>query len=232
MDISKLLPISGPAHIVSAIEKASPFGGEIWQSAPQGRKVLQIYKMHIDPKFDRFVLMTFDLADVDPNYPIFVRFCYRNILFRLDPKQFQLRGDKLICHFPKEARALEMRRDGDRYVLPFNSDISLTLKRTERTLKETVLDLEVRIVDVSRHGFGILISGSNRDFLKTFDHFWIKAIDQRPLSRYIFGTVTYVSPKGYFLKRGDVRVGLSLETSIAEDMLEYLKKKSHLILTA
>lgn len=232
MDVAKLLPIVGPGKIASVIERGAPFGGEIWQSSPKGRQVLQIYKIHFDPKFDKFVLLTFDLASVDREWPIFVRLCYRNILFRLDPKEFQVRGDKLICQFPTEARGLEERKDGDRYVLPFNSDISLTLKRAERSIRETVLDLEVRIVDVSRHGFGILISGFNKDFLRSFDHFWIKAIDQRPLSKYIFGKVSYISPKGYFLKRGDVRVGLSLQSSIGEEMLEYLKKKSYLILSA
>src|SRR5690606_7705905 len=129
MDVSKLFPLNGSEQIASAIEKASTFGGEIWQTSPKGRQVLQIYKIHMVPKFDKFILMTFDLANVDPDWPIYVRLCYRNILFRLEPKDFQVQGDTLICFYPQEARALEMRKGGDRYVLPFNSEISLTLKR-------------------------------------------------------------------------------------------------------
>ncbi len=231
MDTSKLLPLENRFQIISAIEKGASFGGNIWQTGQSERQMLHISQVLLDIKTDKLIIRTFGLIDLVQKHPIFIRLSYRSILFRLDPGEFKIIGDKLICNYPKEARALE-ERIGDRYVLPFSADISLSLKRTERNLRETVLDLEVRIVDVSEKGFGILISGANRDFLKSFDHFWIKAIDQRPLNHHIFGTVTYIAPKGYYLKRGDVRVGLSLERALNAEFFEYLKRKACMTLSA
>jgi len=88
------------------------------------------------------------------------------------------------------------------------------------------------MIDVSESGVGILISGVNKEFFRPYDHFWIKAIDHKQLNRDIFGTVLYVAPKGYFLKKQDVRVGLSLSTPIGWDTLSNLKKKCRIILSA
>lgn len=231
MDMAKLKQLENRFQIISAVDKGAPFGGNIWQNGVMERQILHISQVHTDLKTDKIIIKTFGLIDLEQRSPVFIRLCYRNILFRLNPDEYKIVGDKLICNYPKEARALEI-RNTDRYVLPFDSDISLSLKRTERTLRETVLELEVRIVDVSERGFGILISGANRDFLKSYDHFWIKSIDQKPLSHHMFGSVSYVAPKGYYLKRGDVRVGLSLEKAINKELFEYLKRKACLTLSA
>ena len=92
--------------------------------------------------------------------------------------------------------------------------------------------IEVRNIDVSENGIGILISGANREFFRPYDHFWIKAIDNKLLTREIFGTVLYVAPKGYFLKKTDVRVGLSLSTPLSWDTFYDLKKRCKIVLSA
>lgn len=231
MDIEKLKHLDKKPQIITAIEKGALFGGDIWQNDLTGRKLFQIITIQADLMNDDFTFKLLDVNGMDTNSPIFVRLCYRNLIFRLNPGDYRIMGDKLICKYPKEARALEPRK-GERYVLPFNSDMSLSLKRAERNIKGTTLDIEVRIIDVSEKGFGILISGANKDFLKRNDHFWIKAIDNKPLMDHMYGTVTYVAPKGYFLKRGDVRVGLSLRENISRDVLDYLKGKCNVVLGA
>ena len=163
--------------------------------------------------------------------PIFIRLNYRNIIFRLDPREYKIIGDKLICHYPPEARALE-ERIGDRYVLPFEADISLSIKRVERSLREMTYEMELRIIDVGPQGFGILISNHNREYFRKNDHFWLKAIDQKALSSHILGKVCYVAPKGYYLKKGDVRVGLALQRPLPHETFEYLKRKCQLVLSA
>jgi hypothetical protein len=123
-------------------------------------------------------------------------------------------------------------RTTERYVLPFDLDMSLSIKRFARSLKESSPGLEVRMIDVSEHGIGVLISGMNKDFLRPYDHFWIKAIDQRSLGRDIFGTVLYVDPKGAMSKRRDVRVGLSLSAPLSGETFSRLKNKCRIILSA
>lgn len=232
MDFSKLKQIEKPLDIISTIERASDFGGEIWQSGALGRQVFRVLEVKLDVKKNQFILRTNTNEIVDSRFPIFVRLSYRNIIFRLGTDDFKVVGDKLICKYPDEARALEPRR-GARYVLPFEQDVSLSLKRSGRSIRDnTSLEIEVRIIDVSESGFGILISGANKNFLRPYDHFWIKAIDHRPLSWDIFGTVLYVAPKGYSLRKHDVRVGLSLATNLGWDMFEYLKRKCRVVLGA
>ncbi|MBA2405669.1 MAG: hypothetical protein H0V66_12910 [Bdellovibrionales bacterium] len=232
MDFSKLVHLEKPVHIVAAIERGASFGGDIWQTGlVHERNVFQIVQIQLDAAHDKVILRTNSLTTVEQDYPIFIRLRYRNILFRLEPYQFKVCGDKLICIIPKDVKALAM-RSSERFVLPFELDISLSLKRFARTIKEQTPELEVRIIDVSESGIGILISGPNKEFLKPYDHFWIKAIDHKMLNRDIFGTVLYVAPKGYYLRRQDVRVGLSLNTPLSWDTFSSLKKKCRIILSA
>ena len=232
MDMSLLKRLE-KVQIISVIERAALFGGDIWQTIPGNteRQLLRIIQIQNDIKFDKVILRTHTLVNVDPRLPIFIRLSYRNLIFRLDPRQYKINGDKLICEYPYEARALE-ERNGDRYVLPFDAQISLSLKRVEKTVRELTYDMELRIIDVSTQGFGILISSHNRDYFRKGDHFWLKAIDQKVLRYHILGSVCYVAPKGYFLKKGDVRVGLSLQMPLAPDVFEYLKKKCLIVLSA
>lgn len=231
MDFEQLKQIEKRIQIISIIEKAQDFGGDIWQTGRKGRDVFRIVQIQIDLSQDKIIFRTNGIGLVSQEFPIFVRLSYRNVIFRLDPHEFKVTGDKLVCHYPQEARALEIRR-GDRYVLPFEQNISLSLKRTGRSLRDLTPEIEVRIIDVSEQGFGILISGANRDFLRPYDNFWIKGIDNRPLEIDIFGTVLYVAPKGYYLKKQDVRVGLSLSTPLSWHTFEYLKRKCLVVLSA
>jgi hypothetical protein len=232
MDTSKLHQLQDRSQIIEAIEKGTLFGGDIWQTPHRGeRKVFQIIQIHLDTKYDKMIFRILGHANFDPTRPLYVRLSYRNLIFRLMPSEFKMVADKLICRYPREARALEERK-GERYVLPFNSDISLSLKRVERTVRDTAQEIELKIIDVSERGFGILLSSTNKDFLRKDDHFWIKAIDNKQLRHHIFGTVTYVAPKGYYLKKGHVRVGLALGISIVPEIFEHLKKRCLVVMSA
>lgn len=234
MDMSNLKALDSRIQIITVIEKAAMFGGDIWQSKPGnvGRHIAHIIQIVTELRSDRVVLRMPSIVEVSPDECLYVRLNYRNLIFRLQPGEFKVNGDKISCYYPDEARALEERKGGDRYVLPFNSDISLSVKRMERTMREMTYEMELRIIDVSEKGFGILISGANREYFRKNDHFWLKAVDHKVLRTPILGSVCYVAPKGYYLKRGDVRVGLSLSIPLAQETFEYLKKKCLIVLSA
>jgi hypothetical protein len=118
-------------------------------------------------------------------------------------------------------------RPTDRYVFPFDLDMSISIQRFARSIKEMTPGLEVRLIDVSESGIGIMISGSNKDFLRPCDHFWIKEIGHKTLDRDIFGTVLYVTPK-----KQDERVGLSLSVPLNWNVFSRLKNKCRIILSA
>ncbi len=235
MDMSQLKAIESRAQLITIIEKASFFGGDIWQyvvGAKPGRTISQIIEILTDLTSDRPILRSPTLEGINPNLPVFVRLNYRNLIFKLLPGQYTVSGDNMISLYPEEARALEERQGGDRYVLPFGADISLSLKRIERSFKDLSFEMELRIIDVSARGFGIMISAQNKDCLKKNDHFWINSIDHTALPNPIFGTVCYTDSRGYYTKRGDVRVGVKLSRPLAADVLGFLKKRSKIILTA
>lgn len=234
MDMSELKALESRAQIITLIEKGSLYGGDIWQSGTkeEGRNLTQIIQIDNDLKIDKVILRTPSIVQVDPQKTIFVRLNYRNIIFRLFPGEFRVNGDRIVCNYPNEARALEERKGGDRYVLPISSDVSISLKRLERSIREVTYEIELRVIDVSQRGFGILISSHNREYFKRGDHFWLKSVNHDLLRSPILGAVCYVAPKGYYLKRGDVRVGLSLSLPLSKDIFEALKKRSQIILTA
>ena len=231
MDMGHLQLMDKRAQIITAVERGATHGGDLWQTNHMGRQLFQISQIHIDIKFDKIIIRTNAILNISEAYPVFIRLRYRNLICRLNPGDFKILGDKLICDYPDEAMALAP-RNGSRYVLQVGLGFSISLKRIERTIMEIPREIELRVIDFSEKGFGILISGVNREFLKCQDHFWLKAIDQRPLRNEILGHVTYVALKGYYLRRGDVRVGLSLSRALSQDIYENLKKKCTIILSA
>jgi hypothetical protein len=233
MEIYQLKGIESQIQMISLVDRASFFGGDIWQRSPDeklGRHVSQIIEISPDLILDSFIVRSHVPFAIDLNLPVFVRLNYRNLIFKLFPGQFKVSGNRMSCLYPQEAYALEERQGGDRYVLPLSSDISLSLKRIERSIKDLTYEIELRIIDVSQRGFGISISAQNKDFLKKDDHFWLNSINHTLLPNPIWGTVCYVAPKGYNLKRGDVRVGVTLSRPLASDVLESLKRRSRIIL--
>ncbi len=232
MDFSKLEALEKFTEIVAALERGASHGGDLWQANLAGEKMIfQLSHIKIDILHNQLTLKTKSHLYVDPRFPIFIRLRYRNLIFRLSPQEFEVSDDDLVCKIPHEARALASRTT-DRYVLPQDSDISLSLKRFARHVKESTPMLEVRIIDVSENGIGILLSGGNRNFLNTYDHLWIKAINHERLTCDILGTVLYVAPKSQRVKRTDVRLGLSLASPLSWEIYQGLKRKCRIVLSA
>ena len=231
MDVPCLKELESRLEIIAAIEKGGPFGGEVWQSriGPQERIISRVSQIYSERNLERVVLRTPCTSKMDVTKPLFVRLNYRNLIFRILPGEFKVLDDKISCFFPREARALEERKGGDRYVLPLKADLSLSLKRLERTMREVNHEIELRILDVSTRGFGVSLSASNRDFFKKSDRFWLSSIDQKILRTPVLGSVCYVAPKG---SHGDTRLGLSLSLPIDPDIFESLKRKCLSVLTA
>jgi hypothetical protein len=231
MDMSHLQLLNQTTQIFEALERGAAHGGELWQTNHIGRLVFEITALEVDQQQMSLMIETNPNVIFVGDYPIFLRLRYRNLIFRLNPGQYGVLDGKLVCECPPEARALAP-RNGDRFALSSCHGISLSLRRIERSVMEAPREIELRILDFSEKGFGILISSANRNFLRCKDHFWITAIDQRPLRSEILGSVSYVAPRFRCQKRGDVRVGLNLDRALAQDIYENLKKRSHLTLSA
>ena len=228
MDMSKLKSTHYSEDINDLIERGSLYGGGLWQ----GKLISKIVEIQSDLDTGHFTLRMSADTFVDSAVPLYIRLNYRSTLFRLRPGEFKKSGEHITFCAPREIYSLEERKGGNRYVLPLTAEISLSLKRFERTYREIIHEIELRIMDVSENGFGIVISSYNRDYLKAADNFWIKSIDHNNLSNPLVGTVCYVAPKLAYLKHGDVRVGLSLANPLTQEMLAYLKRRSLFVLSS
>ncbi len=235
MDTIDLRPVSSQTILVSLIERGSLFGGCLWQTpdtASLTRNLSPICEVILDDGSGRLLLRLPQGAMIDPASCLYVKLNYRSLIFRLPPADYVVLGDHICCQYPGDARALDERPGGDRYLLPQSADVSLSLKRLERNLRELTHEIELRVVDVSECGFGIIISAQNKCYFRVQDHFWLRAVDHRELRAPILGKVCYVSQRGSSLRRGDVRVGLSLSSPLQKELLENLKRRCLLVLSA
>lgn len=235
MDLSHLKEITSPEEIRLALSKASYHGGDIWQvmdEGSKGRHLSRVKEVVFEEISKKITLKLSSWISLNIQKPLYVKLNYRRTIFKLMPGEFFVLGNEVICSFPKEVHALEVRKGGDRYVLTPQFGISLSIKRLEKNVREMTYELEVRIVDVSRKGFGIVISGQNREYFEQNDRFWLRAVNHQPLKTPILGTVSYISSFGGNLKKGEVRVGLNLVLPLDQKVFEELKKKSLLVLTA
>ena len=233
MDIAPRKFLNESEQLAPLIEKASHFGGEIYQAPTLNSPPIssRIFQFKTDPFFARIILRIDASIKVDPLQPIYIQLNYRRVNFILLPGDFKIVGDKIFCRYPHEAYALEERL-GERYVLSHPLGTSLSLRRNVRDSKEFTYDLEVCVVDVSVQGFAVQISEFNRNYFCKNDSFLIKSIDHYPLQHPLPGSVSYVTAKKSHLKRSAVRVGLSLKAPLTDNVFDYLKRRSFLVLAA
>jgi len=235
VDLSRLKELNTLEEILSTINKASYYGGDVWQAQDgqeKGKHLSCIKEILYDEANQKVILKLSSWISLNIQAPLYVKLNYRRTIFKILPGSYSVLGNEVFCNVPEEIHALETRKGGDRYVITPQSGISLSLKKIERNLRELTHELEVRIVDVSRKGFGIIISGQNRDYFKENDSFWLRAVNHQPLRTPILGTVSYICPQKGNQKKGEVRIGLNLSIPLDQNIFEELKKKSLLTLTA
>ncbi len=222
MNLAKL--VKNRIQIISGIERAALFGGEIWQTADEKPQALEALSVHIDLNHENFSLGLKGVPVLNTNLPIFISFHYRDLFFRLDPEDYKLHLNQLICKFPQEVRALEKRRS-ERFV--FNSVTPMFL-----SMKVTKSDGEViaRIMDVSERGFCVSVLWDLKKRLKKDDDLSILSIDQRQLHLPIQGSIVYLGPFEASSKRSDLRLGISLKAPLGKEYFDYLKRRSQLVL--
>lgn len=222
MEVSQLLLHSDQDEVKELIKKALPFGGELWQTGGE-RHINYIQKCHFDECSSKFLIEVSCAEVINPNFDLYLRFRYREVMFRIPCSNYLFLNKNLLCQSPQNVMALPLRQ-GDRYLFPRNSMTSLTLRRGIRTLREIVFDLEVKMLDFSESGLGLFLSGRNRHIIRPGDICWIEAIDHMPLSNPLFGRIKHITPKGKH-SSSDVRVGIQLQNALRGELFESLKKQ-------
>jgi hypothetical protein len=230
--VSGPLKYLDPSTFTELFLIATDYGGWCWQTSQDKKQLNQIGSVIYKESLGTLIIQCKELIDINIENTLFVKLNYRSLIFRLDPGQYLCNGTFIICSLPKMVMGLDKRLGGDRFVMPGPADVSLSLKKMERYFGEITFQLELRVIDVSEQGIGIMVTSLNKHILKHHDRFNIYSIDNRPLDRPIAGVICYVQSKGEGMKRGDVRMGLKLNSRFDSETFSYLKKKGQRILLA
>lgn len=224
--LSQLMALQGD-EVVPVLEKATLFGGMIFQQGVLHMQTCTIRKMEI--KDGKLVMQMMGEHRLDGLHALCVNFAYRNLTFRLLAYQFTIHADKIICHIPHEAKAIEARPNGERHVLPLSMPTKAVLHRVEKRISSNLS--EVQIVDVSKSGLGVYLLGCEENLLQQYDHVWIREIGGIKLATPIFCRVEYVNQRRY-LDSTVLRVGLSADRELPDEVYLDLVKKCRLVLSA
>ena len=87
--------------------------------------------------------------------------------------------------------------------------------------------MEAGLFDFSPKGLGLVLQNVEEGTLQKHDHIWIKSINNIKLENPIFGRVVYL-----LNQTKSLRVGVSLEGGIPDEIFKQLQMMSHLVLTA
>lgn len=226
MDLSLLKSLD--AHeLGTVLSKASLFGGKVAQPTLTSSVVTVIKS--IDVLQDEIRIKLFEDAPLETSRPITIRLNYRDLNFNIDPKQYSVSGTTIITKLPTEARALALRPD-ERYVLPLHTNATASIRRIEK--RRSKVDMEPALIDVSRKGLGLIVTQTDEDLILNHDHIWVRSLNGIELPKPIFGRIVYVLERKYKDNVVDLKVGVSLDSEIPEEIFEEIKRMCQLVLTA
>lgn len=192
----------------------------LWQSNDEGKNVIPLHHFEID-FLAREVVVVFDQKryQLNPNLPIYIKLDYRTSVFKVT--EYSARQNSIHFGFPKEIKTLELRGNSR---IPTHPDKikTVSLKPTLTGLRDTGHELQVRVIDISQNGLGLLISEQNRAFLKNNRILWVTQMGEEKLRSPVLGEVVYMNsdfdPKYQTKRQKELKVGLKLSGILPQDI--------------
>ncbi len=200
----------------------------LWQSHALGKNIVPIQLLEID-FVAREVVVTID-ADrykVDADLPIYIKLGYRTTVFKCS----KYRQSHHTIHFPLPdlVKTLEL-RSIPRHTFKPTEDKYVSIRSTLRSnfTADAGNELNVRVFDISPQGLGLIVSESNRQFLKNNRILWVTSLQGLALEYPILAEVVYINteidPKFQHRRQKDLKVGLKLSGIIPEESLHIFLK--------
>ena len=144
--------------------------GEVWQTLPFSREVFRIQKL--DVLNEAMVFVTTFPFEFDPQFPIYIKLNYKNLVFKLSAGEYRASKNQLSCGYPKEAKVIED-RSKSRTKLPRKTSLSLTLRSLSQVPS---IDIKVNVTDISEQGLGIRTSAANKELFSRDSNFIIMKV--------------------------------------------------------
>ena len=171
--MSALINLSQVKEILQLLSKApSHDPGQIWQSQEQLRQVNNITKLEHDTTQKALVIESLLEFDFSSEFPVFVRINHRDLIFKLNPKECVIEDNKLICHYPQLAKAIENRQQ-IRITAPPSEAIAVVIREAGGNGAE----IKTLMNDFSKSGLGIFAgSGKGKFFYRNDIRFQLISI--------------------------------------------------------
>lgn len=207
-------------EILRILQKSSSLQENfLWQTNANGRNMVPVHHFEID-FVSREVVIYFDskLYAVETGVPLYVKLDYRISVFKVT--EYRIGVSTLHFSFPKEIKTQELRVNPRHLFDPAEAK-HVTLRTSMKGRMEGMGEVQVRAIDVSFFGLGLIISEQNRSFMKNNRILWITMLQGEALQYPILAEVVYISPeldsRYQSRKSKDLKVGLKLSGVFPEE---------------
>ncbi|MFP5384667.1 MAG: hypothetical protein ACLGHN_01215 [Bacteriovoracia bacterium] len=192
----------------------------LWQTDSEGnRNIIPIHHFEID-FVAREVVIYFDSEkfQIRKDLSLYVKLDYKTSVFKVS--DFRVGQNSIHFAFPYLIKTLELRSFPRHRFLP-NNDHTITIKPSLTGGRESS-ELQVRLIDISRYGAGLVISELNRSFLKNNRILWVTRLGEERLQHPVLAEVVYINsevdPRFQTRKQKELKVGLKLSGIFPKDV--------------
>lgn len=185
----------------------------LWQSQSTGKTIVPVQYLEID-FISREVMVNFSSEHhrLDPELPLYVKLDYRGTVFKIN--NFRQNLNSINFSFPEVIKTQEL-RGKPRHTFKAAQDKFVKLKST---MSSGAIDggseLNVRALDISENGLGLIVSEQNRNFLKNNRILWVTGLENMNLPNAVLAEVIYINsevePQFQIKKQKSLKVGLKI----------------------
>jgi hypothetical protein len=211
-------------EIIRVLQKSSTLRENfLWQSHALGKTIIPIHHFEID-FVTREVVINYDTQRfrIDEELPLYVKLDYKSTVFKVLDYKDEHRSVSFT--FPKEIKTLELRIH-PRFDVA-QKDLSVALRPSLNGTRDLGPQLQVRVLDISETGLGLMVSEQNRAFLKYNRILWLTELGGNKLDHPVLGEIAYMNhefdSRILSRKMKELKVGLKLSGYIHQDIFEKL----------
>lgn len=213
MDIANYRGSLDYREILRILQKASSQQENfLWQSHALGRNIISVHHFEID-FVAREVVVYFDSKrfSLEHELPLYVKLDYRSSVFKV--AKFRQSQNTIHFAFPDEIKTLELRTYPRHQFRPEMERV-VSLKPSLSGGRDSGNELQVRVMDISEYGLGLVVSEHNRSFLKNNRILWVTRLGHHQLSEPILSEIVYINneveSKFQQRRQKELKVGLKL----------------------
>lgn len=220
-NLKKYRSCSEYKEILRILQKATSQQDNLaWQSHTSSKNIVPIHHFEID-FVSREIVISYDHQNfkLNSSLPLYVKLDYRTSVFKIP--EYRVKQNTIHFSFPLEIKTEELRFN-PRVTFTPEVEKYISIRPAMSSVKrESTSELNVRVIDVSPVGLGLLISESNRLFVKSNRILWITKLNEVELATPILAEVIYINsefdPKYSKRKQKDFKVGLKLSSPIQDE---------------